>query len=368
MEEQLEHMLGTYAQRSGGIEPLLDGIFRFFERRTDLFHVMTHKEEMMGFQEGVAEEIVMGMFKKYQKIYAQRTGNKIPEGANPQLEVMRAKAKALEKMAAKSKKGDGINPTSSGPRVLDLKPNAVETKKPGEKSGDSGSTGDTKAGSKKSSEFCSGHHGTTSVSSSSTASADGGGNISKLDPSAKAKMEKSSTWNGSTVHNAPSCPVIDTADGSKKRGAFYRWTQTQEELSLEVEITPEVFWDKGAGSNKNGNAIAHCHPASLKPKDLEINIKRTGLTIRRKGGAKDVFVMKGDWEQPVEPNESIWTVEGGNMVSFSLEKVRLGGDNTTTCELMPINLIGFSFAKIISNQKILPTEKGHLVEMRISRR
>ena len=54
-EGPFDAVLLGLAQQHQGIEPLLDSIFSFFRRKTDLFVVQTPEQKRMGFPEGQAE-------------------------------------------------------------------------------------------------------------------------------------------------------------------------------------------------------------------------------------------------------------------------------------------------------------------------
>lgn len=77
---QADEMLSRLAQGHKGLDDFLSTIFAFFERRTDLFHVMQSPEDKMGFPPGIAEAMVLETFLKYQNLYQKRTGNRTPEG------------------------------------------------------------------------------------------------------------------------------------------------------------------------------------------------------------------------------------------------------------------------------------------------
>ena len=46
------------AQNSGGIQPLLQNFFRFLHDKTDFYVVDPHPKRPMGFEAGVAEQLV----------------------------------------------------------------------------------------------------------------------------------------------------------------------------------------------------------------------------------------------------------------------------------------------------------------------
>ncbi|XP_047144233.1 nudC domain-containing protein 3 isoform X1 [Hydra vulgaris] len=53
-------------QHCGKIEPFLESIFNFLSRKTDFFHLMHSKDDKLGFPPGVAEKVLLTIFKKYQ--------------------------------------------------------------------------------------------------------------------------------------------------------------------------------------------------------------------------------------------------------------------------------------------------------------
>ena len=68
-----DELLLQVAAKSGNIEDVLESIFGFFERRTDLFHVMTAPDDHRGFSPGRAEKMVMDSFKAHASRYAARS-------------------------------------------------------------------------------------------------------------------------------------------------------------------------------------------------------------------------------------------------------------------------------------------------------
>ena len=68
---QFDDVLLGIASKHQGIQHLLCTIFDFFERKTDLFHVL-EGEGRMGFPLGVAEEMVLLAFRQSQHRYAVR--------------------------------------------------------------------------------------------------------------------------------------------------------------------------------------------------------------------------------------------------------------------------------------------------------
>jgi len=69
-----DELLLSLAQQHDNIQSVLHSLFSFFERRTDLFHVLAHPDDKMGFPPGMAENMVLNSFRKFQARYDDRTG------------------------------------------------------------------------------------------------------------------------------------------------------------------------------------------------------------------------------------------------------------------------------------------------------
>ena len=62
---RLDNLFITLAQESKGIEGLLNNFFGFLFRRTD-FYYEADPGEKMGFPPGIAEKMLLNIFRKYQ--------------------------------------------------------------------------------------------------------------------------------------------------------------------------------------------------------------------------------------------------------------------------------------------------------------
>lgn len=66
--EAYNSVLSGILQREGNLDGFLDVIFGFLSSRTDFFCEMKHEKQTYGFPPGVAKELVMRYFTKYQKV------------------------------------------------------------------------------------------------------------------------------------------------------------------------------------------------------------------------------------------------------------------------------------------------------------
>lgn len=58
-------------QHEAAVQPFIDVIFSFLSRKTDFYRIMKTKNQSYGFAPGVAEQMVLNSFKKYQKLVEQ---------------------------------------------------------------------------------------------------------------------------------------------------------------------------------------------------------------------------------------------------------------------------------------------------------
>jgi hypothetical protein len=69
---RFDDLLLAFAKKHKNVEELSNSVLSFFERRTDLFHVMETPTDRMGFRPGVAEKMTMKHFRFFQARYLDR--------------------------------------------------------------------------------------------------------------------------------------------------------------------------------------------------------------------------------------------------------------------------------------------------------
>jgi len=264
-EGRFDDLLLGLASRHGNSEELMYSILSFFERRTDLFHVMETPNERMGFMPGMAEKMFFNQFDHFQQKYTER--------AQPELLQKAGEAAASDEAAA-----TGETPASSAPAASPAKNEGADAAAPAE---------------------------ATAASSESTAAADastsaaagpagrpkrtepGGPDEAEPDPEAaeasdaalpestRKMMRHISTWNGAVTDK-------------------YHWSQTIYEVTLEVEVEKDA-----------------------KAKDVQVDITATRLSIKCKGETQ----LEGKLHEKVTTDQCVWHLDD-NKVVMSLEKQR----------------------------------------------
>ena len=95
-DERFDELLLNIAGQCGGIEPLFDTVFSFLLRKTDYFHVMQPGDNI-GFKQGVAQQILLRSFSKFESAAASAT-------KRAELEKAKAKKKPPPKPPAAAEK------------------------------------------------------------------------------------------------------------------------------------------------------------------------------------------------------------------------------------------------------------------------
>lgn len=67
---KFDQMFMTMTQEAGGLNPFLDTMFSFLQRRTD-FYYECEPGDRMGFPPGYSEQLVGGFYMKYKELHEQ---------------------------------------------------------------------------------------------------------------------------------------------------------------------------------------------------------------------------------------------------------------------------------------------------------
>ncbi|XP_002733276.1 nudC domain-containing protein 3-like [Saccoglossus kowalevskii] len=124
-------------QHVGEIQPFLDVVFNFLLRRTDFYRIMHNREDKMGFPPGVARQMVMQTFTKYEQYALQMMQredaekNKRGEVAPPAVETVEVQSEdpiSVEKPTDKCEEKE--QKTSPAKPSQESKPKAAESGHP----------------------------------------------------------------------------------------------------------------------------------------------------------------------------------------------------------------------------------------------
>jgi hypothetical protein len=64
-QEEIDALLIQLAQRTGGIEPLLHGVFSFLKRKTDFYYIQ-QPGDRIGFPPGKAKNLVLEAYERFE--------------------------------------------------------------------------------------------------------------------------------------------------------------------------------------------------------------------------------------------------------------------------------------------------------------
>ena len=101
--ERFDNFYINIAREAGGIENLLDSFFSFMYRRTD-FYYECEPNDNMGFPPGIAEVMLLNIFRKYQNEYYKKHPKKSPEEYQKKLAALKQeKQKTVSERPTESK-------------------------------------------------------------------------------------------------------------------------------------------------------------------------------------------------------------------------------------------------------------------------
>ena len=279
VDPMLEELLVRCASKYNGVEPFMGAIFQFFAHKTDLFHEMVRKEDPMGFPPGVAEQIVLRQFKKWQQYYKWKTGNAVPDGIEQ---------RAIRRPAV----GSGAPSSTSEGTV-----------------GSSSSSSAAKKSEKKQAAPPSAAQAAAAAAASSSSSSGANASISAQPAHINEKQKQSaayhSTWNG----------AVNWHDG-------YRWSQSLNEVTLEIDCRRPCPSGKTVDAiGKDGEKVPDVQvPARdekdvVRAKELKVKYDNRHLKVTRTHPSGETWtVVDAPFHERVNVEESLWAVEQGGVV------------------------------------------------------
>jgi|Transcript_121662 hypothetical protein len=106
-EGRFDDLLLGMAQKHKNSEELMFSLLSFFERRTDLFHVMETPQDRMGFRAGQAEDMFFNLFHHFEKKYQEREQPELLSGNS-------------QEISASSSSGDAPPTTQTQPAPVSM--------------------------------------------------------------------------------------------------------------------------------------------------------------------------------------------------------------------------------------------------------
>jgi len=270
MSEETDSLLVALAQRSGGIQPLLDSVFSFLKRKTDFYHIQ-NPGDRIGFPEGVAEQLVLQAFRKF--------------GSNPS-----AKGPSKEDLEGRGERiGTGHAKDKTSKLSKAAKPTAQKQSPPAARSPDTDTPQPSASVPQSSSTQSPTPASTPPISETSTEASP-----AVLDRSEVPKPVESESSKQAAVKQAGNFVTYNGAACEK-----YKWSQTIDDVTFFIDVSPSG--------------------AQVKGKDVECNIQKKKLKIVLKTDKANP-VLEGDLFGEVKHEEAVWSVEDKRFLSITLEK------------------------------------------------
>lgn len=277
---KFDDLLMGILQHCEQVEPFLDAIFSFLARRTDFFLVMHNRDDKVGFAPGVAEKMVLKIFKTHQQIV---TGNQT--GAKKQAHG-KISGKGKQKCADIERATDRAsaaneNTSLSAPMAssdTDISPAItsceVETSPTSDK----------------------GHTQLPACTSEKTLSA----------ASTSSSKPTSLTQVSEDVTSSESKGLVPGKTADCYNGAVlekYAWSQTITDIEIKIPVPCSV----------------------TKGRDVGVEIKSFHLKVWLKNGippdSDSIILVDGKLQWPIKCEDSMWLLEAGKQIIVSLDKV-----------------------------------------------
>eukprot|EP00301_Raphidiophrys_heterophryoidea_P025364 c8495_g1_i2.p1 GENE.c8495_g1_i2~~c8495_g1_i2.p1 ORF type:complete len:399 (+),score=90.94 c8495_g1_i2:40-1197(+) len=270
-DERHDILLLQLAQACGSIENILDAFMGFLSRKTDFFVIQTEELSHMGFRTGVAEKMLLTMFKKYQKNFKQPA----PKKTQPKEEKPKVEAKSNKTQSEKSvtpKPAPVIAPMTAPAPANSSLPSA--------------------SASASASAF-------VSAPSPSTLSS----SVSSLPVSPPASEATSAPQQQPAPESQrPHSDIVHPRDLPNGIVAYngavtdrYRWAQTLKDVTVQIPV-----------------------PKGTTSKQLSVSIQKSNLKVLLKG--REPALVEGTLDQNCKPNDSMWTLEDNQALLITLEK------------------------------------------------
>ncbi|KAJ7381978.1 protein localization to pericentriolar material [Desmophyllum pertusum] len=276
---KFDDVLMGILQHCEQVQPFLDSIFSFLARRTDFFQVMRHRDDKMGFPPGVAEKIVLKIFKNYQQIVA-RTSNqaqeKVSEKRNPKArDDLPSVCPSTNQTTSSENAGTSVVMSTASSDAIPAVTHSLEV--------------ETSPCSDQIETQQPATEATCSASADSTSTA-----ISTSSSQAKEDVE-SSEAKGLIPGKSADCyngAVLDK----------YSWSQTISEIEVKIPVPSSV----------------------TKGRDVGVEIKSSHLKVWLKKGisaeSDSNVLIDGKLQRTIKCEDSMWLLEGGKYIVVNLDK------------------------------------------------
>lgn len=277
---KFDDLLMGILQHCEQVEPFLDAIFSFLARRTDFFLLMHNRDDKMGFAPGVAEKMVLKIFKTYQQIVTgnqtrtkkQAHGKISEKGKQKCVDVERA----TDSTTAASEKTIPSVPMASSD--ADIPPAITSSEVETSPTSDKGHAQLPASTTEK----------TPSAASTSspkfTSPSQGSGDVTSNESKGLVPGKTADCYNGAVLEK-------------------YSWSQTITDIEIKIPVPSSV----------------------TKGRDVGVEIKSSHLKVWLKNGippdSDSSTLVDGKLQWSIKCEDSMWLLEAGKQIIVNLDKV-----------------------------------------------
>lgn len=270
---KFDDILMGILQHCEQVEPFLDAVFSFLARRTDFFQVMHDRSDKMGFPPGVAEKIVLKIFKAYQQMVTGSTSKACNQGQKKNSE--KSSSKARDEMPSVGTSSNETTSDAGASVVMPVDPSGVPPVV-------SSLEVETSAHTDQAEATCSAITG-SAASPSLTSSSQPKEDIKNSESKGLIPGKSADCYNGA---------VLDR----------YSWSQTIKDIEVKIPVPSSV----------------------TKGRDVGVEIKSSHLKVWLKKDPSpesgDNVLINGKLQWSVKCEDSMWLLEGGKHIIVNLDK------------------------------------------------
>ena len=287
-----EKMLAAYdnallgiLQHEGKLESFLDVMFGFLCRRTDFFLIMKSETQKYGFPPGVAEKMVLGYFKKYQKLVLETQAQQA--------------SKSLSKNAEQTPESSKVNIEHNPEIQVEL--NEIQS---------------------------------NNVPSSEVENASE--DIKSDNTPSNSETSENKSSKSSTLENSPGANHADSAQSVNQETSQPSTSTSEADVTVETKDKQSVFQSNPDSYNgairdkycwsQNYDDVDVKIPVEksvARAKQLMIEIQRKHLKVLVKKSEKSSeydTIINDELQHEVNREESMWSLESGKHITITLTK------------------------------------------------
>ncbi|KAK3758560.1 hypothetical protein RRG08_051000 [Elysia crispata] len=279
-DEKYDSALLGILQNEGQVAPFLDAIIGFLYRRTDFFRIMKTDTDKLGFPPGVAFNLLVNIFKKYESL-----STKDQQRREETRKAVHVPAKEIKSQAA------SVDSTNSDAQNIVSAAKGDDTLNPTDERGQDIST-----------------------------------QSSTLSVSAMEKSKSDQQSEGMEVEKQEAASTENSVNNGQENEEEEKEDPEQARLRRQLQANPLTYNGADCDSYLWSQSIAEADirvkvPKSIvRGKQVKVDIGKKKISVSCQQGTSFSELVNGELEWEVKAEDSMWTLSPGEFVHINLEK------------------------------------------------